>query len=206
MTKPTAFDEKILIEKLKANNTSAFTAIFTKYYHDLVRFSYCFTKNADSAEELVQDVFLKLWENRETLLIHSSLKSYLLKAVQNSSLDWLRHQKIQNDYSTQVKDYPTLSANDTENYVLLTELESDFEKALNKIPAEYAGVFRMSRMEAMSYLEIAEKLGVSVRTIEVRMGKALNQLRLELKDYLFIGFILYHLYWFFNLSCSFLIT
>lgn len=185
--------ERILLEKLTHNDQGAFTIIFTKYYANLVRFSFGITRNADASEEIVQDVFLKLWESRNALEIHSSLKSFLLKSVQNRSIDSLRHTSITHKYASLVLDHPTLSENDTENYILFSELENKFDHALSKIPAEYAKVFRMSRIETLSYHEIAGKLGISVRTVEVRIGKALSLLREELKEFLILAFILFQL-------------
>lgn len=185
--------ERILLEKLTRNDQGAFTIIFTKYYTNLVRFSFGITRNADASEEIVQDVFLKLWESRNALEIHSSLKSFLLKSVQNRSIDSLRHSSITHKYASLVLDHPILSENDTENYILFSELENKFDHALSKIPAEYAEVFRMSRIEILSYHEIAGKLGISVRTVEVRIGKALSLLREELKEFLILAFILLQL-------------
>ena len=176
--------ENALVEKLKNNSKSAFSVIFLTYYKDLVRFAFRFTKNADLSEEIVQDVFVKVWEERSTLEIHHSLKSFLLKSVQNLSIDRLRHLNIVNKYASLVLDNPVLSDNATENYLLRDELELNYIRAMEKIPAEYADVYRMSRVEAQSYQEIAQKLGVSVRTVEVRVGKALSLLREELKDFL----------------------
>jgi RNA polymerase sigma-70 factor (ECF subfamily) len=186
--------ERILLGKLKNDDQSAFTIIFTKYYSDLVRFSFGFTRNSDSSEEIVQEVFLKLWENRSTLDIHTSLKSYLLKNVQNRSIDSLRHTTISNKYAAVVLDHPLLSQNDTEDYIMFSELEASFNQAMENIPALYAEVFRLSRIEALNYQEIASKLGVSVRTVEVRISKALSLLRAELKDYLLIGLIIYYFF------------
>lgn len=194
MSEVLATYERILLEKLKNDDQSAFTIIFTKYYADLVRFSYSFTKNTETSEEIVQEVFLKLWENRNSTEIHASLRSYLLKTVQNRSIDNLRHTKITNKYASLVLDHPTLSENDTENYLLFSELENNFAHALGKIPAQYAEVFRMSRLETLNYNEIAAKLGISVRTVEVRIGRALSMLREELKDFLLLVFILYQLF------------
>lgn len=176
--------ENALVEKLKNNSKSAFSAIFLTYYQDLVRFAFRFTKNLETSEEIVQDVFIKIWEERATLEIHHSLKSFLLKSVQNLSIDRLRHQNIVNKYASLVLDNPVLSDNATENYLLRDELELNYIRAMEKIPAEYADVYRLSRVEGKNYHEIAQKLGVSVRTVEVRIGKALNLLREELKDFL----------------------
>jgi RNA polymerase sigma-70 factor (family 1) len=186
--------ERLLLGKLKNDDQSAFTIIFTKYYSDLVRFSFGFTRNSDSSEEIVQEVFLKLWENRSTLDIHTSLKSYLLKNVQNRSIDSLRHATITNKYAAVVLDHPLLSQNDTEDYILFSELEASFNQAMENMPALYAEVFRLSRIETLNYQEIASKLKVSVRTVEVRISKALSLLRAELKDYLLIGLIIYYFF------------
>jgi RNA polymerase sigma-70 factor (family 1) len=176
--------EKALIEKVKSNDKSAFTVIFTNYYPDLVRFSFTFTRNQQVSEELVQEIFLKLWEDRNSLEIQTSLKSFLLKSVQNSSIDWLRHLNIQNKHASIILNNPLLSENETENYVLHSELESNFGRAMKKLPAQHAEVFRMSRSESLTYSEISDKLGISVRTVKDRISKVLLILKEELKDYL----------------------
>lgn len=186
--------EKILLEKLKKDDQSAFTIIFTRYYQDMVRFSFGLTRNQDSSEEIVQEVFLKLWENRNSLLIHNSLKSFLLKTVQNRSIDSLRHVNITNKYASSVLEHPILSENDTENYILHSELEANFNHAMAKIPALFAEAFRLSRIENHNYQEIAKELDVSIRTVEVRIAKALNLLRKELRDFLVLVLMLFQLF------------
>ncbi len=193
MSAPTASYEQILLSKLKNDDQTAFTIIFTKYYADLVRFSYGFTRNSNASEEIVQEVFLKLWENRNSLEIHTSLKSFLLKSVQNRCIDSLRHAAITSKYASVILDHPILLQNETENYILYSDLETNFNLAIRKIPIQFAEVFRMSRIEMRSYVEIAAILGVSVRTVEVRISKALSLLREELRDFLFIGLILLNL-------------
>lgn len=182
--------ERVLLGKLKKDDQSAFSVVFTQYYSDLVRFSFKFTNDLNISEEIVQDVFLRLWENRSSLEIHTSLKSYLLKNVQNRSIDSLRHTGITNQYVSMVLNNVIVSQNDTENYVFFSELQANYNNALKKIPVQYADVFRMSRMEGLKYQEIADELGVSVRTVEVRLSKALGMLREELKDFLLLYLII----------------
>jgi RNA polymerase sigma-70 factor (family 1) len=184
MPDPVSIYEQLLIEKLRNNDTSAFTVIFSKYYKDLVCFSFYITHNSNTSEELVQDVFLKLWENRNSLQIHSSLKSFLLKSVQNRSIDYVRHMDITQKYSLSVLENPVYSTIDTDNYLMHSELEELLEKALKRIPVANSEAFRLSRFDGMNYHAIADKLGISVRTVEVRVGKALSLLRQELKDFL----------------------
>jgi len=186
MTSLNGSQESVLIVNLKNNDKAAFTLIFTRFYKDLVHFSYTFTRNTDLSEEIVQEVFLKLWENRSMLHIHTSLKSYLLKIVQNKSIDSIRHQDIKHHYASLLLSHPLLAENDTENYILHSDLESAYKRAMNNLPVQCAEAYRMNRTDLLSYSEIAKILNVSVRTVEVRIGKALFLLHEELRDYLFI--------------------
>ncbi len=176
--------EYILLEKLKNDDQHAFEIIFTKYYNDLVHFSFGLTRNSELSEEIVQDVFLLLWETRKKIVIHNSLKSFLLKSVQNRSIDQLRHLKITSKYASLLLEHARLSENDIDKYILFSELEQKYSEALVKLPPTIAETFRMSRIEYLNYHEIANKLNVSIRTVEVRVSKALSFLREELKDYL----------------------
>jgi RNA polymerase sigma-70 factor, ECF subfamily len=178
--------EKVLISKLKIGDSSAFTSIFIAYYKDLVIFASRFTKEFNTAEEIVQDTFVKLWEEHESVNINISLKSYLLKTVQNKCLDWFRHNKIMKKHDKYVMESSLQFEFDTDSYILHSELQEEIEATLCKLPDEIAETFRMNRYKGLRYAEIAEILNVSVRTIEVRIGKALNMLRNHLKDYLII--------------------
>jgi RNA polymerase sigma-70 factor (family 1) len=186
--------EKVLLDKLKAGDQSAFTTIFSTYYRDLVIFANSFTKQTEVSEEIVQEVFVNFWDSRNQIFIKTSLKSYLLKTVQNRCIDWLRHLKIRDKYSGMVLESAILMENDTENYILHSELEKDLYKALDELPAELSKTFKMSRIDGVKYQEIAEELGVSVRTIEVRIAKVLTLLHEKLQDYLIITVILYQFF------------
>jgi RNA polymerase sigma-70 factor (ECF subfamily) len=180
-----AFLEKILVEKLKEEGSkNAFSAIFILYYKSLVLFATNYTHGTELAEEIVEDVFVRIWEEHEVLDIKVSLKAYLLKAVRNKCIDWLRQaevrRKYKEEYSSNILTYDFI----TDNYIFNSELESLIRAALDKLPAEIAQAYQMNRYEGLKYREIAEKLNVSVRTIEDRIGKALCLLRDELHDYL----------------------
>ncbi|NWJ51978.1 MAG: RNA polymerase sigma-70 factor [Bacteroidetes bacterium] len=188
--------ERILVEKLKGGDKSAFSSLFTAYYSDLVMFATTFLKDLDSSEEIVQDVFLKLWEDREIITVTTTLKSFLLKLIQNRCLDWLRHAKVIHSHHDSVLNSSPLLECDTENYILRSEIEKIVKKALDKIPDEIAEPFKLNRYDGLKYREIAEKMQVSNRTVEVRIGKVLQILRDELKDYLITFLMLLsHLLW-----------
>ncbi|MEX1239355.1 MAG: RNA polymerase sigma-70 factor [Cyclobacteriaceae bacterium] len=176
--------EKILLANLKNGDKDAFSTIFSAYYSDLVFFAFSFVKSASTAEDIVQDTFIKLWEDRYTVNITKSLNSYLLKAIQNRCIDWYRHRDIMINYSNSVVNNNRLLECDTENWLNRSELEGQIKKALQNISPELSEAFRMNRFEGLKYSEIAKKLNVSVRTIEVRIGKALQLLREHLNEYL----------------------
>ena len=190
--KSNQFYEKILLEKVKENDQSSFSIIFTGYYADLVQFAGTFISDMDTCEDIVQNAFVDFWENRQSLTILTSLKSYLLKMIQNRCIDWLRHLKIREQYNTYADQHLRLMENDTENYFLRSELEANLEKALNQLPPDISLAFRLNRHDGLTYNEIARRENVSVRTIEVRIGKALSILREYLKDYLIIILFLWN--------------
>jgi RNA polymerase sigma-70 factor, ECF subfamily len=190
--KPNQIYEQILLDKMKESDQSSFSIIFTGYYSDMVQFAGTFISDLDTCEDIVQNSFVDFWENRETLVILTSLKSYLLKIIQNRCIDWLRHLKIRDQYNTYADHHLRLMENYTENYILSSELEANLEKALMLLPSDISLVFRLNRQEGLTYNEIAEQQNVSARTIEVRMGKALSLLREYLKDYLITIMVLWN--------------
>ncbi|MGD0343333.1 MAG: RNA polymerase sigma-70 factor [Bacteroidales bacterium] len=184
LTGPENFFEKVLITKLKEGDKNAFSLIFTIYYKDLVLFATNYIHKADLAEEIVQDTFVKIWEEHEELNIVFSLKSFLLKSVQNKCIDMIRHQKIrQNHINDVILNSPDYEYN-TDNYLTNSELVGLIKTTLDNLPDEISQAYRMNRFEGLKYHEIAEKLNISVRTVEVRIGRALCSLRHELQDYL----------------------
>jgi RNA polymerase sigma-70 factor (family 1) len=174
--------EQFFLAKLKAGDSDVFTEIFSVYYRDMVMFAFGFTHDVETAEEIVQDVFVKLWEEREKLNITVSIKSYILKTIQNKCIDWHRHKKIVNNHSNFIINNSPLYEYDTDNYILGSELEGRIENAIADLPEDVKVAFKMNRFEGLKYKEIATKLNVSVRTVEVRVSKALRLLKERLID------------------------
>jgi RNA polymerase sigma-70 factor (ECF subfamily) len=138
----------------------------------------------DEAEEMVQGTFLTLWEKRETIDIHTSVKSYLYQAVHNNSLNLLKHYQVRQAHSEHIKYHTDPGTDFNTQKVLGDELEQEIDAAIGSLPAQCQTVFRLSRFENLTYAEIAEQLNISVKTVENHMGKALKILRERLKDYL----------------------
>ncbi len=176
--------EKALILRLIGGDQSAFSNIFSAYHKDLVLFAMRYTKDLNNAEEIVQDIFVRLWEDRESVNVNISIKSYLLKSIQNKFIDWYRHNKIKKAHYDFVLADTLKYESDTDGYLLYNELQEQIDSTLSELPEEVSSAFRMNRYKGLKYSEIADLLGVSVRTVEVRIGRALHLLRNHLKDYL----------------------
>jgi RNA polymerase sigma-70 factor (family 1) len=176
--------EQLLIEKLKSGDPDSFSDIFSAYYKDLVFFAYSITRELLDAEDIVQDTFVKLWEDHEKLNVTVSLKSILLKTIQNKCIDWHRHRRIINNHSSYIINNAPLYEYNIDNYLLRSEMEEMIDKALAKLPEKIREAYELHRFEGLKYQEIAAKLNVSIRTVEVRISKALELLRKSLIDYL----------------------
>lgn len=177
-------EEHYLLSRLKQGDAEAFTLLFRHYYKDLVLFGGLFLPDQAVCEDIVQSLFLKLWKDRTTLAIETSLKAFLLKSVRNSCLDEIRHSNVKREHESYVTTHNVLEHVDTENYILYSDLYQQLQQALDKLPEASREAFEMNRFEGLKYKEIAEKLNVSERTVEARIGKAIELLRKHLKDFL----------------------
>lgn len=184
-------EERYLLEQLKHGNKEAFSLLFNKYYKDLVLFGGNFLRDKVRSEDIVQTIFLKLWSDREALEIETSLKSFLLKSVKNACLDELRHKQVVREHESYSEIFGDIDNLDTEQYILFSDLQSQLKDGLDKLPEVYRTAFEMHRFEGLKYKEIAQKLDVSERTVEVRIGKALGLLRNHLKEFFVAVFILF---------------
>lgn len=161
-----------------------FDRIYVTYYSRMLRFAKEYVLFDEDAEDVVQDVFLLLWEKREVLDIQVSLVSYLFSLVKNRSLDYLRHKVVAEEYRQELTF--KLSALEQLNYTFTSEedIEQAVTKAIDKLPERCREIFLKSRIEGMKYREIADELDISMNTVENQMSIALKKLRIELKDYL----------------------
>lgn len=163
---------------------SDFELLFRTHYSDLCAYANVYIKELDASEELVQEVFFKLWSKRESIEITSSMQSYLFRAVRNSSLNLIKHINIREDYKSHNE--REISRSEMEHYdgMEASELEQKINEAIDELPSERRKIFIMSRYDGLKYSEIAEKLEISPKTVENQMGKALKYMREHLKEYL----------------------
>ena len=163
---------------------NSFDRIYVMYYSRMLRFAKEYVVFEEDAENVVQDVFLLLWEKREVLDIRISLVSYLFSLVKNRSLDYLRHKVVAEEYKQELS-FKLMSLEQL-NYTFSSEeeIEKVIANAIDKLPERCREIFLKRRIEGMKYREIAEELNISANTVENHIAIALKKLRVELKDYL----------------------
>jgi RNA polymerase sigma-70 factor, ECF subfamily len=176
-------DSDILLA-IRQGNERVFETVFRKHYQALCNYACGILKDMDDAEEVVQSIFMKFWEQREGIEINVSLKSYLYRAVHNTCLNRLKHLKIQEVHKQYVGNFYEENHDSATEIMDKVELENRIADALEKLPEQCRLIFKMSRFEELKYQEIADKLGLSIKTIENQIGKALRIMRVELADYL----------------------
>lgn len=188
---------KYLVEELSSGNIKAFQTVFSQYYKALHHFALSYLKSSEDATDIVQSVFLILWERRENLKADTNLTSYLFTITRNQSLNFLEHIKARSNYLNKQEQY----WNELQlNYYSLEkfnatnlgyeELEAEINKAIGELPEDIGRIFTLSRFQGLKYSEIAEKLGVSVKTVEKKMSIALVKLRESLRKYYYIVFFI----------------
>jgi RNA polymerase sigma-70 factor (ECF subfamily) len=175
-------DRKIFNE-IKKGNLITFEKLFRKYYAGLCNYANKYLKDLDRAEEVVQELFYKLWEKRNNLDINVSLKSYLYRAVYNGCLQYLNHRAIEIKYEKYYKRQNKEYDRDASEAINMQELNEIINKTLNSLPERCRNIFQLNRYDGLKYREIAEKLDLSIKTVEANMGKALKLLRKNLKNY-----------------------
>lgn len=181
---------ELLISLFKGNK-KGFEILFRTYYKRLCAYAVSFVTINNVAEDIVSDVFLNLWEKKDSLNITSSVSSYLFQAVKNSCINYLNREKsrkllisenevnlldLKMDYFLSDK-YPM-------GDLIGRELEEKIKLEIEKLPEQCRLIFYMSRIDELSHHQIAEKLGISENTVKVQIYRALTKLRAGLKDYL----------------------
>lgn len=172
------------IQLLAVGNEATFEQVFKTHFKALHSYAFTILKDEMAAEEIVQNLFLKIWERKEQLSIHSSIKAYLYRGVHNDCMNMLKHEKVKKAWQTYTTHHMEKETGPASQKILLSDLEEKLHKAMNELPEQCRTIFQMSRFEQMKYQEIANRLGLSIKTIENQMGKALKLMRLKLVDFL----------------------
>jgi RNA polymerase sigma-70 factor (ECF subfamily) len=179
--------EQATMKQISLLDLQSFEVLFRQYYQMLCSYAYRFVNDTDTAEEIVQELFYKLWEKRSELHINTSVKSYLFSAVHNRCLKFIEHRNVETKY----RNYFLLRETEVENELQynsnVSELQGIIDHTLNSLPDRCSRIFRLNRFEGLKYHEIAELLSISIKTVEANMGKALKMLRKNLRGYVEIA-------------------
>lgn len=175
--------ENELFERVKTGDIAAFEALFHIYYGNLCLYaSKILGNNDNTAEEIVQDFFVKLWEKRTEIHIKTSVKNYCLRSVKNYCINHIQHNRIKLKH-TQNFISENQNIQDSDNYFIEPNLADKIEECINSLPEKRQEIFRLSREDGLKYREIAQKLKISVKTVETQMSLAIKTLKLNLKNY-----------------------
>jgi RNA polymerase sigma-70 factor (ECF subfamily) len=177
-----------LLQKIAQGNEESFTEAFDRYYPGLCFYAEKLIHDMDESRSLVQQVFVDLWMKRNKLVIQQSLKAYLFTAVRNNALDYLKHKLVEMKY---LREAPLELGSFDRNLIEEAELNARINSAIDDLPEKCREIFTLCRFEELRYSEIAQKLGISIKTVEMQMGIALKKLRSKLTDSQNIQVLLY---------------
>lgn len=178
---------------LKNGNLRAFSMLFDRYGKRLYHFSLSYLKSVEDAEEIVQEVFLKIWNNREFLSIEKSFESYLFTIAKNGILNTIRKSKSEQAYLNYKKNHPDKNVL-LDDELDFNELEKAYEKSIDKLSPRRKEIYLLSRQQSLSNTEIAEKMNISVKTVENQMTSAKSEIRKNLRAFGFSGIIFFELF------------
>jgi RNA polymerase sigma-70 factor (ECF subfamily) len=170
------------LEKIKNGDLKAYNKLFKIYYKRLCIYANQVLFDFEQSRDVVQEVFLKLWENRSQIIENKNLEKYLFQSVKNTSIDKLRKHKTENkyyDYLINLYSDPTIEY----NYLELEELETLISKTINSLPLLTQKVFSLSRDEKKKYSEISKQLGISKKSVEYHMSKSIKELKDSIENF-----------------------
>lgn len=179
-----ASSEIKLIQKISKGDEKAFEQLFYSHASALIRFTWRFVRNTQIAENIVQDVFVKIWHHRSRLDPYLNIKAYLYRAVKNQALQHLRHLKIENRQDD-VPDFES-PARSPEDTLRDKEIAAAVDQAIAELPPHRRLIFTLSKYDHFTYAQIAEIQNISIKTVETQMGRALKFMRQRLASLLMI--------------------
>lgn len=169
------------VEKIRQGDPQAFERLFRKYGQSLIQFCLRYNQDIQIAENCVQDVFVSVWEARNSLDPGQNIKSYLFTAVRNRILKQLRYETVRREHQIHLE---SVSVIEPDQSLDVKELESILQNTIENLPEKCRQIFLMNRYDELTYREIADVLNISIKTVETQMGRALKQLRSALTAYL----------------------
>ena len=171
-----------IFEAIRRDDKGAYETVFREYYRPMTAYAFRFLGDLPASESIVQDVFLRLWQKRKEIMITSSLQNYLFRSVKNLSINYIEHEKIKSGYQAMVIKNES-DRSEYSEFFLEFGLKQKIETAISALPEKRQEIFRLAREEGLKYREIADRLEISVKTVETQMTLSMKQLRESLKEF-----------------------
>lgn len=182
-------DEAALLLQLKRGDENALDVIYRKYWEGLFFYSYHLLKDKHACEDVIQDLFVRLWENREHLDVRLSLKAYLYASCRYALYKLIRKEQVREDIFDAI--YERLHTETAYGSLEHKELVQQINVIVNGLPPKCREVYQLSRKENLSYKEIGERLGISVKTVENHINRALKELKQSLGGLVSTGLLVW---------------
>lgn len=174
--------DKELLQACCQHNVQAYDVLFDRYFKRLYGFLLSLTKDQETAKELAMDVMLKVWEKRETIVVETELTPYLFRSAKNALYNHLRKARVLTQPLEDIAEYEEPALADADNQLLRRELYSLYEHRLEGLSYQRRQVFHLSRVENLSYDEIADRMSLSVNTVRNHMSASLRYFREHFAD------------------------
>ncbi|CAD5270315.1 MULTISPECIES: RNA polymerase sigma factor [unclassified Imperialibacter] len=173
-----------LLEAFQRGEKDAFIVIYERFWNRIFLIAYKSTRNKEVSEDLVQNLFLKLWDKRDLLHI-KQIEAYLHSSIRNSVIDYIHSQVVRNKYLDYLKVSPPAGENNTDRMMAVSDLSKLIEEGLTQLPEKSRSIFRMNRLDHSPVEEIAQKLKISEKAVQYHLTKSLKVMRLYLKSIIF---------------------
>jgi RNA polymerase sigma-70 factor (ECF subfamily) len=175
------YNDEILVRKIILDDTKAFQILYEKYCRQLIHFAASYLPDISDAEEIVQNVFVELWEKRSLLDPERFAKNYLYKITVNKTYNYLKRRVVERKYLEYLDALETDSVNETEKKIYREELNEILKQLLENLPEQQRKIFYLSHWEGLSHKEISDQLHLSVRTVENQIYRAVKYIRENIK-------------------------
>lgn len=183
-----SLNDKALLDAIRQDDEKAFAALFDRYWNKAHVITYSKVRSRDVTEEIVQDIFITLWDKRASVNINN-ISSYLCTSIKNKAINYIEHNIVQKKYWDYYKSFIPSSESSTEQLMDYNSLMEEIETGLNQLPEKNKKVFELNRLEGRSIPEIAKILDLSEKAIEYHLTKSLKQLKVYLKDFVLLIFL-----------------
>jgi RNA polymerase sigma-70 factor (ECF subfamily) len=188
------YNDEELMQEIKADNMFAFDVLYQKYCKRIYKFGYSILKSPEESANLLQDVFLILWENRHKVEKDSSIKSYVFTITYNSAISIIRKKARESEFIEYLKTLQEINEEPVNVELEYKELTNKLDEIIKALPQRQREIYLLHKIEGLKYNEIAERLHISVNTIENHMSRALKTIREKLRNYSLIAILFWYLF------------